>query len=67
MARIMKSEEKHHARRVRSDKGESEMLLVAGGKRAYLWTSAGTYSGVVTLRTLAYDILREVGFNRKQK
>jgi len=67
MARIVKTEDKNQIRRIRGDRGQGEIALIGGGKLAYIWTPNETFSGVVTLRTLAYDILREVGFNRRHK
>ena len=60
----------HHIIRIRSKRGNGEIVLIRGGRQAYLWAgpTAGsprmdvyTLSGEKTLRALAYAILGEVG------
>ena len=64
MARIVKPQDKAHAKRVRCDQNNGEMLLVGRGVRAYLWVGRDTgaehvttYSGRKTLREFAQAIL----------
>ena len=60
--------ESHQAFRARQA-GNGEVILVRGGKRAYLWfegdlaetSNVGSLSGAATLRRLARAILKEVG------
>jgi len=69
MSRIRKAVEDHHAIVLGSDIGdEGEMMLVKGGRMAYLWVGPErgrdgiyTFSGAVALRKLAKAILEEVG------
>lgn len=68
MARIKKSKEAWHRIVVETDRKDGEVLLVRGGKRAYLWAGRSgpesfgcvTVSGTATLRKLAQAILAEI-------
>lgn len=73
MARVVKNRAEHHAVTLKDDRGREIVLIKGGPRRAYLWVVSSpehpvvTVSGAVALRTLAYSILREVGFNRPRK
>jgi hypothetical protein len=69
MARIKKTKDSWHRLTVKGD-NRGELLVVRGGRRAYLWIGnrpeesspyCVTFSGSLTLRKLAYAILAEVG------
>jgi hypothetical protein len=61
MARIVKPEDEHQVFRMLSDYNPNwELNLVGYGKRAYIWTPMGTYSGQQTLRKFAQAILKEI-------
>lgn len=67
MARVKKPADSWHRIRVRNDDNDGELLLVKGGRRAYLWVGKDVpengnlvFSGKVALRRLAKEILREV-------
>lgn len=60
MAKIEEGQEEHHVLRLVSDSGNEELILVSGGKRAYLWSRDGTYSGQQSLRKFAKAILNEI-------
>ena len=73
MARIRKTKKSYHRLTVEGDRKTGELILVRGGRYAYLWVGDGrdenptnpracvTFCGSLTLRKLAYAILAEVG------
>lgn len=64
MSRVTNSE-KGHVITLAGDMNRGELLLVKGGRNAYLWVGDRdvviTFSGPSTLRKLATAILNEVG------
>jgi hypothetical protein len=68
MARIKKVKDSWHRIVIETDRKDGEVLLVRGGRRAYLWagkttvdkSGCVTVSGTVTLRKLAKAILAEI-------
>jgi len=68
MARIAKNEDwRQHRLAIRTDRDEGRVVLVRGGRLAYLWAGRKegggcvTVSGRAVLRKLANEILAEVG------
>lgn len=73
MARIKKTNESWHSLTVEGDRKRGELIIVRGGRNAYLWIGDArdentdhprecvTISGGATLRKLARAILAEVG------
>lgn len=65
MARIVKNQARHH-RITLEERAYAELVLVRGGRNAYLWLRGlhdegiGIITGQVALRKLAHAILREV-------
>ncbi len=66
---VIPNEEKWHEITVQDDNSNGRLVLVKGGKRAYLWSKSTTHadggvitvSGPKTLKKLAKAILKEVG------
>ena len=66
--KITKNQDRWHKITLRADSHEDDrVVLVGGGKRAYLWAQGHRNGGIVhisgaaTLRALAKAILEEVG------
>jgi hypothetical protein len=67
VSRVSKGKFDHHVLKLSASIGPSEITLVRGGKRAYLYVAQieppafCAFSGEVALRKLAHAILKEVG------
>jgi hypothetical protein len=64
--KVIPNKEKSHRITIKCDHRNGEIILVGGGRNAYLWigsegTCATHLSGRATLRKLAKAILAEVG------